>query len=568
MEEIKNKILVTAALPYINNVPHLGHIVGSHLPADIFTRYCRLKGKEVVFLGGADENGTPSELAAEEIGIDKKVFCEKLYKEHKKVYDWFDISYDIFSRTSESSHHKTVQSFFKQVYDNDYIEEKDLKMPYCEKCERVLADRYVEGRCPNCGYQWAHGNQCEKCGRLLNPDELKNPKCATCSSSPVFKTFSHLFFRLDKLSGALKKWIGTKSFWDPYVLGMAKGLLKEGLKPRCVTRNLETGVRVPIEDHKDKVIFVWFEALLGYVSFLKESYPECWKEYWEKEGSQIFNFLGKDNIPFHAVFFPAMLMAQGDFNLPYKVVGLQYLNYEGQKFSKSKGVGVFCEKLPEAGLEPDYWRFYLSFLIPETSDTNFSWEDFEGKINGELIGNFSNFIYRSLSFVENKFGGRVRPPSADNFTKRENDLSRKIRDKISKIDSLLASTQLRKALQEILSVAEEGNRYFDQTAPWSLVKNKKEKAEMVLYTCLELSRILSVLISPFLPTTAKKIQKQLGIRKEEVSAWGGLGQSFLAGSDYILENPEILFEKIDKEKIVHLKEAATGPRDIKSFFYE
>ena len=345
------KILVTAALPYINNLPHLGHIVGSHLPADIFARYCRSKGMDVMFVGGSDDNGTPAVLAAKELGVDIETFERKTYEIHKKIYDWFEISYDNFSRTSRPVHHATTIEFFNKIKENGFISEKTMDSFYCEQDERFLPDRYVKGNCPSCGYDEAFGDQCEKCGSFL--EDLLDPKCTLCGKPPVIKQSNHLFLDLDKVSENLESWLESKKLsWAPQVVNQALSWIKSGLKPRCITRDLEHGIKVPVKGYEDKVFYVWFDAPIGYISATKESTPE-WESYWKNRDSKIFHFLGKDNIPFHTIFWPGMLIANGEFNMPYKVVGLQYLNYGGKKFSKSKKRGVFCEGLMESKLDPE-----------------------------------------------------------------------------------------------------------------------------------------------------------------------------------------------------------------------
>ncbi|MFW6283507.1 MAG: methionine--tRNA ligase, partial [Minisyncoccales bacterium] len=339
--------LITSALPYINNIPHLGHIVGSHLPADIFARYSRAKGHKILFVGGSDENGSPCELAAEKIGIPLNKFLDTLYEEHKKIYEWFNISYDNFTRTTSEIHKKTTQEIFNKINKKGYIKKGKINVFYSSKENRFLPDRYVIGTCPKCGYTEANGDQCEKCTEMLDPTQLINPKSTVTNSDVEIKEVEHLFLDLEKLSPELKNWIEKQTQWKSQVSGLALGWIKEGLKPRCITRDLKHGVPVPLKEFEDKVFYVWFDAPIGYVSGTKEIRPEEWKDFWLNKDSKTYQFLGKDNIPFHTIFWPGIIIAEGDLNLPYQVVGLQYLNYEGGKFSKSKKRGVFCEKLPE-----------------------------------------------------------------------------------------------------------------------------------------------------------------------------------------------------------------------------
>jgi len=551
----KEKRLTTAALPYVNNVPHLGNIVGSHLPAEIFARYCRLKGHDVLFIGGTDEHGTPSEIAAEKMGISPKELCDRFYKIHKEIYDWFNFSYDNFSRTSRKIHHKTTQDFFKKIYKKGWVLEKKMKLPYCLSCQRFLADRYIEGVCPFCGYKDARGDQCENCGRVLDPIELKNPRCVICQSKKIeFREVKHLFLDLRKLSKKLETWIKSSKHWRGQVKNLALGWIKEGLNPRCISRDLKWGIRVPLKGYGDRVFYVWFEAPIGYISSTKERFKN-WRQYWQNPQCKIYYFVGKDNIPFHTIFWPGSLMAHGGLTLPYNVVGLQYLNYEGGKFSKSRGRGVFCENLPGAGLEADYWRFYLTFLIPETSDTDFKWEEFKERINSELIGNFSNFIHRTLSIIYNSLNGKVGRLDLKDLSSLDKEFIEKIKGKFLKIDNSLERVELREGLKGILSLASGGNKYFDYKAPWKQVQENKKEAEKILLLCLNLCRTLAILINPYLPKTSEKIWRQLNLKGNpfEKGVWETAGKIEIKGPHKIAK-PEILFEKLDDKKIEKLKE--------------
>ncbi len=404
MVKLTEKRLITAALPYVNNIPHLGHIVGSHLPGDIFARFCRLKGYDILYIGGTDEHGTPSLLEAKKQNIPLNKFCTRIYKEHVKIYKWFNISYDNFSRTSKPIHHKLTQEFFKEVHKNGYISEGTIKQFYSEKDKMFLPDRYVTGTCKFCKYEHARGDQCEKCGKVLDTNTLLNPKSTLSGTKPIIKESKHLFLKTDKLSPKLNSWLKKQTHWRHQVLNLALSWIKEGLKERCITRDLENGVKVPLEGYEDKVFYVWFDAPIGYISSTKE-HTEKWESYWKDKDSKIYHFIGKDNIPFHSIFWPASLIANKEYNLPHNVVGLQYLNYEGGKFSKTHKRGVFCENIPKTGINPDILRAYLTFVIPETDDTEFKWSDFESRVNADLIGNFGNFINRTLTFIDSKLNG-------------------------------------------------------------------------------------------------------------------------------------------------------------------
>ncbi len=575
----KERRLITAALPYINNVPHLGHIAGSHLPADIFARYCRARGYETLFIGGTDENGSTSEIVADEIGIPIEVFSEKLYREHKKVYDWFNISYDSFSRTSKEIHHKTTQEFFKKIYDNGFITEDEMSVFYSPEEERFLPDRYVKGTCAKCGYTEANGDQCEKCTAILDTSSLLNPVSATSGKPVEVRKVKHLFFKLSEFSEKLEKWIKSQTHWREQVRNLALGWIKEGLKDRCITRDLKHGVKVPLKEFEDKVFYVWFDAPIGYISSTKEA-SENWENFWKEKNTRIYHFLGKDNIPFHTIFWPAMLMANGEFILPYHIEGLQYLNYEGKKFSKSKKIGVFCEKLPGSSIDPDVLRGYLSFIIPDTGDSDFKWRDFQYRINSEIIGNFGNFINRTLSFIYNKLDGEILKPSVSELSEDDKNLIEKIKEKVVKIEESFEKVHLKTAFLEILSLCAEGNKYFNDREPWVIVKKNALEAKKILYICATLCRVLAVLIQPFLPAASEKIWKQLNLKgsPSEKGIWGSLILEDLNGSEYYgsilsqlpekhkISKPSVLFQKLKDEDISKLKKHLSDVRELREFF--
>ena len=539
----KEKRLITAALPYTNNVPHLGNIVGSHLPADIFARYCRLVGHETVFIGGTDEHGTASEIAAYKYGITPKELCDFFYKIHKDICDWFNLSYDNFSRTSKPVHHQTTTEFLKKIWQNGYILEKTISLPFCQSCQRQLSDRYVEGICPYCGYEKARGDQCENCSKVLDPAKLKTPSCAVCHSKDIhFVEKKHLFLDLEKLSPALEKWINSNKHWRPQVRSLALGWIEEGLKPRCITRNLKWGVNVPFKGYENLVFYVWVDAPIGYISSTKEWHATKWKTFWQNKDAKIYHFIGKDNIPFHTIFFPGMIMANGTFNLPHNVIGLQYLNYEGGKFSKSQNRGVFCENLAKAGLKADYWRFYSVHLIPETKDTEFYWKEFQEAVNNKLIANFANFINRTLSFLDSKFAGELPQPK---LTAKDKDFWKAVEKQIDLIINSLEKVELRHGLEEILALSALGNKYFQENGPWKDL----ERAKTVIYICANLCLSLSLLIQPYLPATSQKILQMLNL---EMKDWKKVKKLNL-GAGHQINKPELLFHKLEDEQIEELK---------------
>jgi methionyl-tRNA synthetase len=551
-------------LPYVNNVPHIGNIAGSHLPADIFARFCRLAGYETVFIGGSDEHGTPIEVAARKLGVSPKELTDKYYQVHKEIYDWLDISYDNFSRTSREIHHKTTKEFFLKIYENGYITEGVLLLPYCEHDKRFLPDRYVEGTCPSCGYDSARGDQCERCSTLLNPDELVNPRCVLCGNTPVFKETRHLFLNLDKLEPKLKEWIESKrGVWNPQVYNMAMGWIKEGLKPRCITRDLEWGVKVPLKGYEDKVFYVWFDAPIGYISSTKEwaklkGDADAWEPFWRGE-AKIFHFIGKDNIPFHTIFWPGMLLANGEYDLPYRVAGLQYLNYEGDKISKSRGWGIFCENLPKAQLSSDVWRFYLTYIIPETSDTEWKWREFKERVNNELVANLGNFFYRTLSFIHRYFSGVVPDAELSEEDRRTLKESRRIAEEYR---SLMWDVKLRDGLRKVLELSDIGNAYFQAQEPWKKVKAEPERAKAALYVCANLCYDLAILMSPFLPQSAHEVARLLGT---ELGMLSDVGTEKIKPGTKITK-PKPLFPKLDDEAIERLRSITSKVTQFEEIF--
>ena len=561
----RRRVLVCCALPYTNAVPHVGNIVGSHLPADIFARYCRLKGYETLFIGGADENGTPTEVAAIELKVTPKRLTDVFYGVHKMIYDWFEISYDNFSRTSLPIHHKTTQDFFQKIYAKGYVTKGVMRQPYCETDKLFLADRYVVGTCPVCGYEFARGDQCENCATLLEPEQLINPRCKIDGSVPVFKDRDNLFLELEKLQSNLQSWILDQKHWRRQVASLALAWIKEGLRKRSITRDLKWGVPVPLEGFKDKIFYVWFDAPIGYISSTKEwaeksGHPRAWEQYWLDPETRIYNFLGKDNIPFHTIFWPGMMMAHGGITLPYDVVGLQYCNYEGDKISKSKNWGIFCEKVVVSGLDPDIWRYYLAYLIPETKDTEFRWDDFQSRINNELVAAIGNFVHRTLTFASNFLGGVVEKKELGDD---ERQVESRVFEQVEAADTALQEVRLKDALKNVLQIATIGNEYFQRSQPWVLIKTDPARCETVIYCCVNICRTLAVTMAPFLPASSTRISSLLGLD-------GGLSwekdMSFSLGTVKMAAKPEILFKKIDDKEVARLKSIVTKSSDAAEFF--
>jgi len=519
--------LVTAALPYSNNLPHIGNIVGSHLPADIFTRFLRLFGEDVVFVGGTDEHGSPIEVAAYKQNITPEELTNRLYILHRKIYEWFGISYDNFSRTSNSTNHKTTQGIFLNLLNNGFVIKKKLLLPYCQNDRRFLPDRWVEGTCPYCKFRPARGDQCENCGRLLDPQDLIEPYCVIDKTKPTFKEVEHLFLDLPKLEPELLKWIKSQKHWRLNVKNTALGWIKEGLKTRSISRDLKWGIPIPLEGYKDKVFYVWFDAPIGYISSTiewAERNRKNWKDYWQNQ-TKIIHFLGKDNIAFHTITWPATLMGAGGFTLPYDVVGLEFLNYEGDKISKSRNWGIFLdvqngevkviqnENVIE--IDPDLLRFYLALIMPETKDSDFVWKDFQEKVNAELIGNFGNFVYRTLSFLKTNFNSVV--PEPDTLSVKDKAVFKKISEKKKTIEKLVYDYKFRDALKEALELSAVGNKYFQDKKPWEILKSDPDEARNTLYVAVNLLRSLAIIFSPFVPFACEKIWSQLKLDGSAVS---------------------------------------------------
>lgn len=558
-ENKKIKVLVTCALPYVNNIPHIGNIVGSHLPGDIFARICRLADYDVVFIGGSDEHGTPIEIAAQKLGITEKELSDFYYKLHSEIYAWLNISYDNFSRTSRKIHHELTQDFFLRIYENGYIKEREIEMPYCEHCKRFLPDRYVIGICPKCGYEQAKGDQCEKCSAIYDATELIDMRCAICNGKPVIKKTKHLFLDLPKLQKKLEDWISGKEkekLWSEQVIAMAKGILSSGLKERSITRDLKWGVKVPLKGYENKVFYVWFDAPIGYVSSTKEKLGERFREYWQNKDARIVHFIGKDNIPFHTIFWPAILMARGEYTLPYIVAGLQYLNYEGRKISKSLGYGVFCENLKKSEIKSDIWRFYLTFLIPESADTEWKWKEFKERINNELVANLGNFIYRTLSFIHNNFNGVIPEIDEEDFGDEEKEIFRKVEETAKQIEKLAWEIKLREALRKVLELSDAGNKYFQKNEPWKLIKGseiERKKCKVVLHTCANLCYDLAILMHAFLPESSVEVCDMLNT---SFGKFKDVGKRKIKGGAKI-KKAGIIFEKITDEKLEEVKKITT-----------
>ncbi len=549
------KILITSALPYVNNIPHLGNIIGCVLSADVFTRYCRSQGYHCMHIGGTDEYGTATEIKALEEGVTPKEICDKYYAIHKNIYEWFNIAFDTFGRTSTPKHTAITQEIFLDLHRGGFIAEEETDQFYDEKAGMFLADRYIEGTCPFCSYPAARGDQCDKCGKLLHPGELANPVSKVSKTRPVIRKTKHLFIDLPKIEERLSKWLREsykKGDWTENTKKIAEAWLHEGLRRRAITRDLKWGVPVPLKGYENKVFYVWFDAPIGYIS-ITANFTEKWKDWWmDPANVKLYNFIGKDNVPFHAVIFPSTLLGTGrDWTLVHHLSTTEFLNYEGGKFSKSRKVGVFGDDAMSSGVPSDVWRYYLLTNRPETSDSDFTWEDFRDKNNAELLANLGNLVNRTLVFVQNNFAGAVPEAKLD---KADEDFLKEQQKAIVEATALLESVRLKDALHKAMHFAKNSNKYFQDSKPWELVKGDSARAGTVMNVLLHQVKDLAILCQPYLPATSAAIFRQLGI---EPRKWNDLGKRTLEPG-HPIGKPEILFRKLEDKLIQELKRDFTG----------
>ncbi len=561
----KKKILVTSALLYINGLPHLGHVAGCWLPGDIFARFNRTFGNETIYVSGTDDYGTTSYMSAKERGMKPEDYIKMMNAKMKAIAEKLNISFDIFSGTNTDTHTEITCEIFNELYKNGYISEKESKMCFCEKDKIALADRFVYGTCPQCGYEKAYGDQCDNCGATYDIEELKNPKCAFCGEDAVFKNTKHLYIRLDKLQGELKKWLDSKKeIFRPYVHNMAMKWINEGLNPRCITRDIQWGIKVPLSGFEDKVFYVWFDAPIGYISITKELGGEQMvKDFWQNKDAEIYNFIGKDNIDFHAVFFPCVELGSKKYNLAHNVVGFNFLNFEGQKFSKSKKVGIFCESLLNSDVDIDALRAYMLSIFPENKDSDFSYEGFKLNTNAELVGKYGNFFNRTLNMINKNFAGELGvcyDDIKDNLTDFDREMVDAITTLPSAIAKLFADTEFRASYKEIMRFASIGNTYLEKTAPWALIKNGDiEGAKKVLYLCLNMAKSLAIVASPIMPTKTAEIWEQVGFigRPDANGLWSEASKINIAKS-HKTGLPKPLFMRLDDETIERYKKELEG----------
>ncbi len=541
-----SRYMVTSALPYANGPLHLGHLAGAYLPADIYTRYKRMNEHDILFCSGTDEHGVPITITAEKMGITPMQVVDKFHSIITEDFKRFGISFDNFSRTTQPEHKKFAQSVFLELLEKGHIVPRDMKQLYCPNCNRYLPDRYINGTCPKCGSDEARGDQCESCGTWTEPFELKNPQCGICGSTPETRDTRHWFLLLDHFQEWLEGWLGGQSDWKPNVLKYCNSWLGDGLRERAITRDISWGVPVPLEEAKGKVLYVWFEAVLGYISSTKEFFAKAgkdsneWKKYWQDPDTKLVQFIGKDNIVFHCIIEPSLLHGLGNYTLPWNVPANEFLNIYGQKFSTSKGTGIGLGDYLKH-FDPDPMRYALAVNAPENRDSDFSWLEYQSR-NNELADVLGNFINRTLKFTASKFEGKVPDGELDM------DLLNKAKKASEEMAFLIDSFKFKKAISIAMELAREGNRYFDSAKPWKSFKTDKEECARTVSSCLNLCASLAVVFEPFIPFSTEKIRRMLVLPELK---WSDAGTVLLKPGHQFAET-EILFKKLEDgfEKIM------------------
>ena len=553
MEEKKFKrTTVTAALPYANGGVHIGHLAGVYVPADIYVRYLRLKNREVAFICGSDEHGVPITIRAKKEGVTPQDVCDRYHKLIKDSFEEFGISFDIYSRTTSETHNKFASDFFRKLYDDGKLVEQESEQYYDEEAHQFLADRYIMGECPHCGNPNAYGDQCEKCGSDLSPMELKNPHSTISGSQPVIKRTKNWYLPLNDYQEWLKQWILTDhKEWRPNVYGQCKSWLDMDLQPRAMTRDLDWGIPVPVKGAEGKVLYVWFDAPIGYISNTKElceKDPEhfgTWQKWWQDPETRLVHFIGKDNIVFHCIIFPTMLKTHGDYILPDNVPANEFLNLEDNKISTSKNWAVWLhEYLRDFEGKQDVLRYVLTANAPETKDNNFTWKDFQERNNSELVAVYGNFVNRALQLTKKYWNGVV--PACGELEEIDRQTIQEFKDVKEKVEAYLEIFKFREAQKEAMNLARIGNKYIAETEPWKLWKTDPKRVETILYISLQLVANLSIAFEPFLPFSSKKLREMINMTEYN---WSELGSTDLLPAGKQLAKPELLFDKIDDEAI-------------------
>ena len=553
MEEKKFKrTTVTAALPYANGGVHIGHLAGVYVPADIYARYLRLKNQEVIFIGGSDEHGVPITIRAKKEGITPQDVVDRYHSMIKKSFEEFGISFDVYSRTTSKTHEQLASDFFKKLLEEGKLQEQESEQYYDEEAHQFLADRYIKGECPHCHYDGAYGDQCEHCGTALSPLELINPTSTLSGSKPVIKKTKNWYLPLNEYQQWLKEWIlqGHKE-WRSNVYGQCKSWLDLDLQPRAMTRDLDWGIPVPVEGAEGKVLYVWFDAPIGYISNTKElceQAPErwgSWEKWWKDEDTRLIHFIGKDNIVFHCLIFPTMLKAHGGYILPDNVPANEFLNLENDKISTSRNWAVWLhEYLVDLPGKQDVLRYVLTANAPETKDNNFTWKDFQEHNNSELVGIYGNFVNRALQLTKKYFGGVV--PACGELLDIDKQTLEEFKDVKQKVETLLDAFRFRDAQKEAMNLARIGNKYITECEPWKVWKTNPERVKTILYVSLQLVANLAIAFEPFLPFSSKKLRQLINM---DTCDWSQLGSTDLLKANHHLAEPELLFEKIEDETI-------------------
>lgn len=533
------KYIVTSALPYVNNIPHLGNII-CILSADVYQRFLKNQGEDVISILGTDEHGTTTEKIAKEKGMTPRQVVDYYYKIHKESYEWFKLDFDCFGRTSNKENHEITQHMYKKLNENNYIKEKETKQLYDETQNMFLSDRFVEGTCPHCGFEKARGDQCDDCGKLLDPLELNNPVSTISNTKPIVRKTNHLYLRLDKLQGEIENHFEkNKDTYSKNAKEITKSWLNEGLKERAITRDLQWGIKVPRKGFENKVFYVWFDAPIGYVSITKKHKAD-WRKIWsESKDTKLVQFMGKDNVPFHSVLFPAIQIGTKENWKTVDVINSnEYLMYEGDQFSKSRNKGVFANNAKDSNIDPDVWRYYLTSIRPETNDTNFSWDDMQEKVNSDLVNNFGNLINRSLSFIKKQAGSKIQGFDKKPYAKD-----------VDEILQLQYEIKQRKYVKKTMQLANKANKYFQESEPWKTIKTNPKKAENDLALIVNWIKDLAVLLNPIMPAKTRQVLRLLNVDEEPSKS---LLEKKLENHE--VGEPSIIFTKLEDEDIQELKQ--------------
>ncbi len=553
------KWIVCSAWPYVNTLPHLGTFIHL-LSADVFARYLALKGEDVISVTGSDEHGTPIEVEAIKKGVPPKQLTDEYHATIRDLLEKYQIRFTNYTRTENPVHIRFVQEFYRKVYENGFIFTETVNLPFCPKCNRFLPDRFVEGICPHCGRENARGDQCDGCGRVLDPLELKSPHCAFCGTTPTVKSSKHWFFDLPKFADRLNQYIDSNAQLPENARNFSKRWISEGLHPRALTRDNSWGIPAPFPEAEGKTIYVWLEAVLGYVSAAvewaeKNGRPDDWKRFWFDKETKNVHFIGKDNIPFHTIIFPALLMATRDpYVLPWQVSSTEFILFDNKKFSKSHRIGVWMDEALRVA-PSDYWRYLLIAMRPETRDANFTWRDFQARVNADLNDALGNFVHRTLTFIKNNFSGSV--PSPGKFGERDEAFLERLSEAPRKAGALLDECKLREGLAAVVELAREGNLYLSENEPWHAIKTDPARARTIMFVCAQLVGALALLLAPFMPDTAQSIWSQIGLPGSVSNArWDDAGKPSLK-EGHAIGNPAPIFRKITDDQIKqHIMESS------------